>query len=697
MNEQQLNEKIKSLEKQLTGLIQTRDELQKSRDDMISKFQKLSETSHEGIILINSEGFITHANKIIYDLLDYSQEELINKPLVKFITEESREVVKNILTKLQSDEKTESGCEIELLCKNGTGRNFEINASIQKNYPKGNEIIFCFLDVTDKRHSENILKHRLAFEQIIASISTIFVNFPPERLDKLINYSLRKITEFHSLDRGYLYMFSKDRVHMELTHEWCRLDDCKKKSAESNILSYTFPWMMEKLKRQENICISDIQNLPPEAIESREFFNSRGMKFFLIVPLIFNQSLVGFLGFESQKTASVWPDEDIRLINLVAETIINAIKRKWSENALRESEERFRGIFEKAQIGIYRYSKNRVLELANPVLIEMLGYKSFEDLSVDFLKGKLFVDIKERSLFEKLLGKLNSIDSYETQWRHFDDTILEMSENVRTIKDDKGNIVCFEGFVENITDKKKARNALIQAKEEAERSSKMKSDFLLQMSHEIRTPVTAMINNSNMLKMMLSETISDNLDESFNNIAQGGMRIIRTIDMIIDMSELMSGSYKPNFETIKLFPEILSELISKYEDLSGSKSILFLVENNCNDMKIIGDRYSTKIIFEQVIDNAVKFTERGEIKISCKNSDGKFLIEITDTGIGIDDKYLPKVFEPFTQEEEGTNRRYEGNGLGLSLVKNYCEINNYALGLVSKKNVGTNVKISISV
>lgn len=372
-------------------------------------------------------------------------------------------------------------------------------------------------------------------------------------------------------------MFSNQNVLMELTHEWCQQENCKKSDKEKSVMAYEFPWIVEKLNRQENIQISQMTDLPFEASAEIEFFKMRGVKSFLIVPLVYNQSLTGFLGFEAYLHKKDWLPEDVRLMNMVAEIIINAYKRKWSEKALQESEEQFRGIYEKASLGIYRYTTNHVLEMVNPALLNMLGYNSFDEISLVELRQDVFVNNRARNQIEGLLRRVGSIDGYETQWRKTDNSIIEMSESARVIKDDKGRIRSYEGFVENITIKKKAREKLVEAKELVEKSNQMKSDFLQQMSREIRTPITAIINNSNMLKFMIGENADEMVEQQFNNITQGGMRIIRTVDLIINMSELQSGNYKSDQKEIDLYKDVILKQKENFQKLADDKNINFVI------------------------------------------------------------------------------------------------------------------------
>jgi signal transduction histidine kinase len=112
------------------------------------------------------------------------------------------------------------------------------------------------------------------------------------------------------------------------------------------------------------------------------------------------------------------------------------------------------------------------------------------------------------------------------------------------------------------------------------------------------------------------------------------------------------------------------------------------------DTDVIADEYSIIQILTNLIDNAIKYTKKGKVEILLtKNKTGYITVEVKDTGIGISQKHLPKIFELFTQEEQGYSRSFEGNGLGLALVKRYCELNNIIIEVESEKNVGSTFRI----
>jgi signal transduction histidine kinase len=246
-----------------------------------------------------------------------------------------------------------------------------------------------------------------------------------------------------------------------------------------------------------------------------------------------------------------------------------------------------------------------------------------------------------------------------------------------------------QGTLFDITEREIALKQIIRAKEKAEEADKLKSEFLAQVSHEIRTPLNVILSYHLLLKDELSDSFREENNYAFNAIELAGKRLVRTIDLILDMAVIQSGK----MEVVKKETNIYNLLKSLYDEFikfAEAKNLELKLVNNVAEPLVYTDHYIIEQAFQNLIENAIKYTERGKVDIIIyRNLDEKICVDIKDTGIGISPGYLKQIFEPFSQEETGYTRKYEGLGLGLALVKKYLDLLGTEIHVVSEKERGS--------
>ena len=232
------------------------------------------------------------------------------------------------------------------------------------------------------------------------------------------------------------------------------------------------------------------------------------------------------------------------------------------------------------------------------------------------------------------------------------------------------------------------------AKQEAEKFALLRAHFLTQMSHEIRTPLNIILSGIDYLRMKTTEMPVDEFSDVFEMLQGGSDRITRTIDSIIELSKLKSGSYESKIEIFDLEKDVLLPLINSLEMTALQKGIQIKYSKETEHTVVKKDKFMLSQIFREILDNAIKFTDNGSVTISIQlNKEKQMFVSIKDTGIGISKEFQKRIFEPFSQEETGSSRKYEGNGLALALVNKYAELNNLKIHIESEKNWGTTFSI----
>ncbi len=333
--------------------------------------------------------------------------------------------------------------------------------------------------------------------------------------------------------------------------------------------------------------------------------------------------------------------------------------------------------------------KNEELILGSPSEFTKIEYrikkKNGDYIYVEEIETILYDD-KGRQL--QILGTLRDI----TANKENEAKILEYQKNLEELVErrTKALELTLTQLNAEIEVRKKKEIELEKSMKKVEAANKLKSEFLAQISHEVRTPINIIVSHISLFKMELGDEVPEDLEYSIQAISKASNRLIRTIELIVNAADIHTGSYEPHFNTWDIYDQILIKLLYDFIPQAEAKNLLITIdEPECNT-KVYVDEYSVRHIFINLLDNAIKYTNEGKIRVNIfRNKEDKLTVQISDTGIGIDEKYIPKLFEIFSQEHSGYTRKYDGNGLGLTLVKAYCDINNIEINLDTKKNEGT--------
>lgn len=368
--------------------------------------------------------------------------------------------------------------------------------------------------------------------------------------------------------------------------------------------------------------------------------------------------------------------------------------QREAKQVLIEQERSYRALIESSIDPIY-VMRGRQLLLVNPAWTKLFGYTEKEACSDNFDIINIIAPESREEIEKRIrnFGKKKSRSPIR-----YEMSALTKSGQVVSLEVSRAEIIwkgesAVQGIYRDITARKKEEALLVKAKESAEKSDRLKSEFLAQMSHEIRTPLNNILTYASLLKDELEDKIPTDLGNVFSVIDSSSHRLIRTIDLILNLSKIQSGNFETKFERLDLERDILEDIMLEFFPRAKSKKISLVFENKAENCTIHGDRYSVSQIFLNLIDNAIKFTEKGTIRITIDNYGKSVRASVTDTGIGMTGEYQKSVFKPFSQEHSDTGNFYPGIGLGLSLVKKYAEINNAVIDLTSIRLKGTAFKI----
>ncbi len=411
-------------------------------------------------------------------------------------------------------------------------------------------------------------------------------------------------------------------------------------------------------------------------------------------PFIF---VSGTLGEDVAIEAMRWGASDyvlkhkISKLGLTVKRVLQESRQKKEleivNEKIKESEEKYRIITENSADAIFVVNNEGKYVYVNSEVTNLLGYGKEEMLTFTIRdlapKDKMEEYYKSfMSLFQT--GKLFA----EIQLKKKTDELISVDINAVVLPNGLAYASC-----RDITERKNVQNEILKAKEKAEEMNRLKSYFLSNMSHELRTPMIAIMGYAELLQNEITD--SDQL-LMIEGILEGASRLNSTFLNILELSEIESSSLNLSTSLRNLSKEV-EESINPLYIMAARKKLYLKVEVLDIELQVDIDPILFRDAIYQIVDNAIKFTKKGGILIQIdkyrKLDQFKAMVRITDTGVGISQDDILKIFGEFRQASEGMSRAYEGLGVGLSLVKKILEMMNGEINIESEIGKGTTITL----
>ncbi len=365
-------------------------------------------------------------------------------------------------------------------------------------------------------------------------------------------------------------------------------------------------------------------------------------------------------------------------------------RKKFEQELLRLSR-----AVEQSPVSILITDSDGYIEYVNPVFTERTGYtlKEVAGKNPRILKSELM----PKETYDEIWQKIKHGQTWKGELcnRKKNGEYLWEQTSITPIMDSEGHIINFLSVNEDITEKKQLIDALIEAKEKAEESNRLKTAFINTISHEIRTPLNGIIGFSNLL-------IDAQIDmqtklEYVESIEESSDRLLDTVMDILEISMIVTGTKKIMPKPFHI-NELLQDLYTLYNvpAKTGDNTFELLpLSFTQHPVTINTDAACIKTILTELLTNAFKFTHQGKVSLGAEQQKDKLLIFVSDTGSGISKERQAHVFDLFTHSGSAVTRQYEGSGLGLSIVKGLTDMLGGHITLKSEINKGTTFRIEL--
>jgi PAS domain S-box-containing protein len=534
-------------------------------------------------------------------------------------------------------------------------------------------------EIAERKQAEILLNQHLEFIKLISEISSDFINLETAKIDDAINKALELVTRFTGVERGYVFLLTKDEKKLELTHEWCIEDVLAHKGILESINVSDFEDFVNSLKRGETaeVHTADIPRTP-ENKSMTDVLDLLAIKSFINLPIIISNKFIGYIGFDATRKQTEWSEGAVNTFNLIGEIIGNTLERKRAEEALRESEERLRSTISSMDDLVFVLDKNGVfLDYYQPAINSDLFVPPELFLGKSFKKVNLPPDVVKS--FEKAINAVTAAGMV-----HKVDYSLEMaaekkwfSAKVSMRKDSFGEFDGVTVVARNITEQKVLQERMVRQEKLA-----VLGQLAGGVGHELRNPLNAIKNAVYFLKMALENPepeVKETLEVLEKEVDTSG----RIINSLLDFARNRPPQQR----------EVDINHIIRYSlsHLNIPKNIRMKNQIDESLPAIPADADQLGQAFGNIMLNAIQaMPEGGRLIIkSGLASPGWVTVSFADTGIGIAKEDLGKIFEPLI------TGKARGIGLGMAITKTFVEGHGGTIEVQSETGKGSTFTVKL--
>ena len=517
--------------------------------------------------------------------------------------------------------------------------------------------------------------HRLdrpvPFESLLADLSATFVNLPATQVDSQIGLALRRLVEFLGMDRGGLAKLLIDQKQLVLTHSY-HVPGAPPDS--HRLLHEELPWYTQTICQGEILRLSALpDDLPPPAVEEREYCLRVGMKAHVMIPLKVMDGPVGAIGFASFRSSRDWPDELVRRLRLVGDIFANALARQQADQALRQTEERYRDLLETTQAVPWEVDAQTLrYRYVGPQVVALLGYPVEHWYQEGFWAAHLHPDDRLRILrfCSEILcqGEHHTLEyrmraaSGKTVWIHDLITVASQDGTPRTIR----------GMRIDITARKAAEEEAHRLREQLSRVARvtMLGELAAAIAHEVNQPLCALVTNAQTAQCLLAEDPPEvgEARETLQEIVADSRRASEILARIRTLLQKRQPEQAP----VDLKGAI-REVAALLQYQLTQKGVSLSLHLAADLPPVLGDRVLLQQVLLNLLLNAIEamgqvHAGRPELLIhAVRDEGGAVAVSVRDSGPGLASEDTDQIFEPcFTTKPSGM-------GIGLAISRSVVE------------------------
>jgi PAS domain S-box-containing protein len=635
-------------------------------------FEALLESTNEGLYGIDVEGRCTFLNRAGAKMLGLTRYEALGRNMHRLIhhSREDRTLYPEDECPISRSMREGRAVRVEsevLWRKDGTSFPAEYSSSpiLQGGVLRG--AVVTFVDITARRQQERRMLVQHDVSRVMAEASSL-----AEALPKI----LQAIGENLGWQVGVLWGVNRRRAVLRAKAIW-RAEAADADDFATVTREMTLPrgsglpgrvWLEGKPQ-----WVQDATEEPgASALRLRTL---GGLSNVIAFPLRSNRRVLGVVEFFTRDNRA--PDDDLlRAVGTLGNQIGEFIERAKAEEEVRVRDRAMASSTNGIIITDAGQPDNPIVYV-NPAFERLTGYTADEAIGRNcrFLQGAE-TDPATVAQLHEAIEQFADINVVLLNYRK-DGTPFWSDLTIAPVRDESGEVTHFVGLQTDVTDRKRAEEELVAAKEGAEVASQAKSQFLANMSHELRTPLNAIIGYSEMLQEQAEDENLTEIAPDVEKIHNAGKHLLALINDILDLSKIEAGKMDLYLETFDI-DKMAREVASTIQPLVDKRGNRLEVEVEDGLPPMHSDLTKMRQSLFNLLSNASKFTENGRIQLRVSHEDAEgrswVLFQVIDSGIGMTPEQRAKLFEPFSQADRSTTRKFGGTGLGLAITRHFCRM-----------------------